>query len=140
MPDTFTGELANLMALLDDPANVILAHLAQNNISPLVDSVQLTDFTECNFAGYAPIRVVNTIPFESDTEIYGDAISQPLLWTPSGIAAPQMISAVYVTIARSGGPAELIMVDIFSSAVVISTDAQSFAYELHFEMIADESL
>lgn len=133
MADPLTGELANLMVLLDDPANVIVAHLAKNNISPFADSVVLTDLVECDFPGYAGVPIVGTIPLVSDSERYGSAISQPVAFIADGLIAPQPASAVYVTIASHGQPPTLLMLDIFPLPITFKENGESFVYEVFFE-------
>lgn len=104
MPETPPTESENLQALLLNPANVILAHLAKNPIAFDADQLQLTDFIECDFLGYAPILVNDWVSVESDEEAYGESESPTLNWTAGAGVAAQNITAVYLTLQVAPDP------------------------------------
>lgn len=133
MDPELTGALANLMTFLQDPTNVIVAHLAQNNISSEKDDVVLADFVECTFPGYAPIPLTNFTPYLLGTDAYGEADSDPLAWVATTITVPQPISAVYLTIAQGGAPAALLQPIIFPEPSLIAASGEVFMYQFTFQ-------
>ena len=137
---TLTGQVGDLTAMLDDPLNIIIVHLAKNIISNDVDAVLLADFVECNFPGYTPQRVLNCIPFVSDDPTYGQAISPEIAFVADAIVVPQLITAVYVTFNRGSAATALMLVDIFASPQSVSENNQTFLYNLNFELLDDEPL
>lgn len=104
MPAT---ELSTLVAWLNDPTRTIVAHLAKNFIPQDVESIQLTDLVECDFPGYAPIRIDDWAGVDFDEDTYAEAVSGELEWVASdAIVNPQAINVAYLTI-QDGGPLHL---------------------------------
>jgi len=100
MPEILEGEAANLMHLLEDPANKIVVHLARMPIPDDVDSVILANIQECNFPGYGPQIAVGFTNVETDDDFFGEAVSKVIEWIAGDIVTPQLVTAEYVTIKR----------------------------------------
>lgn len=97
MSATLVGELAALMDLLTDESNQIVAHLGKNAIPSNAELVAAADLVECDFPGYAPIRLTEWTPIFLDDDFYGEADSGEVEWSAGNIVTPQTITCVYVT-------------------------------------------
>lgn len=100
MPAT---ELDALTAWLNDPTRQIVAHLAKNFIPQAVDTIQLTDLVECDFPGYAPVRIDDWRGVDFENDNYAEAVSGELEWSAGdGIVTPQTICVCYLTLQTTG--------------------------------------
>jgi len=130
------GTLTVLQYLLG-AANVHLkARLAKNPLPEEPNSLALTDLTECDFPGYAPVvDPVFSAPVINELN-YAEAVSTPIIWTAGTIVTPQPITAIYITSNVDGGPDNLLAVQPVATGVTIDEDGQEFVRQVRL-MVTD---
>lgn len=136
MPE-LAGESLALSDLLTDPANKIVMHLAKNVFPFDVDTVALGDFEECDFIGYAPVRLVEwTIKEETDDKL-GEAVSEFAEFVAGEDVIPQIITAVYVTFQVGLGEIKLLWPLWLDIPLKMSAEGNMYRKRARITSVAD---
>ena len=137
MDPELTGESLELWEFVNNPAAKIVMHLAQNVIPGEVDTVALGDFTECNFPGYAPIRLTEWDALETANDNLGDVASSYVEFIAEAIETPQLITAVYVTIQDGTGPIYLMWVYYLDQPLLVGEAGHMYRKRCRITSLAD---
>lgn len=132
-------ESETLLAVLQDPANHIVARLAKNPIDPDADALQLTDFEECDFVGYAPISDFDWQSVAQDDDNYGEAESKVLEWTAGTLTSPQQITAVYLTVQQGTDPVKLLAPFPLPVPIVVAVEGTVYSKRIRYRSRAQEA-
>lgn len=127
MPEVFSGEAAVLDAQLQNPAVHIVAHLSRSPIPADEGQIALADIAECNFPGYAPIRLVNWAVTPGDDDGYAYAVSEEITWESSVIVTPQEATFCYLTTVAGEGPIQLISIMKAEEKIVFDKEGRKFS-------------
>ncbi len=114
MPTPTPGEA--LIAELTDPGSLIVAHLAKAVSADPDDTVALTNFTECDFPGYAAVTITDYEDVDPGNPDVAQIVSAQLHFEASdAITDPQQAVAVYYTQPDGSGHTRLVDVGFFES-------------------------
>lgn len=133
-PSTATD---TLLAFLTDPAITIVARLAQNTINPESESLQLSDFTQCDFPGYAPVTNFDWDATTLDDAEQGEALSAVISFTAGAIVTPQPITAFYVEITYPGQEPVLLQAEVFDTPEAVEAEGDTFTRQVRINSLPD---
>jgi len=140
MAATLTGELAALMSQLEDPDTAIVAHLGKNPIPSTVDVIDPTTLVECDFPGYAPVKLTDWEPIFLDDDNYGEADSGEVDWTAGAVVAAQVITCVFVTVQVGDSPERIWDVIVLPEPVAINLPGDLFWFSFRAQSANIDSL
>lgn len=123
------GPLAHLVETMADPLLEIVARLAKGPTSILDAPVALADLVECDFVGYAPIRLTAGLNEAVDDPFYAEADSQSLQWIVGAINATQPIVGLYYTSRYNGGAWGLVTLVPFDEPFSAYYESQLIAFD-----------
>lgn len=95
MPEPATLSDA-LVEEVETSTAVMLVHLSKAPIADIKDGVLLSEITEADFVGYAPV-VPMFEPCDVDDDDYGEIASQEVLFEVGLVETPQLIYFAYLT-------------------------------------------
>lgn len=139
MPDTLTGQNAALFEILEDPANVIVAHLAKNPIAVGGSDVGMADLMEADFPGYEAITIDYWDAIDSGDDSIGQAIYEAF-WEADGITEPQSVFAVYLTYQHASDAPFLWWTIVLPSPVTFEHDGDEFPFTIKLTSFDDATL
>lgn len=128
------GRLAALRLLLKiDELTNLRVRLAKTIAAGPDDELELSDFTECDFDGYAEkVNPVFDAPAINGTED-GESLSELLTWTAgAGLAAPQTIVGVYMVYDFDVATDRLLWFARVSPTVTLANPAEVFERKIKF--------
>lgn len=136
MPE-LSGETAALVEHVSNPAVSIVMHLAKNAFAADLESVLLADFVECDFPGYAPIRLTEFIAEDTDNAALGEVVSEYAEFVAGDLVDPQQISAVYVTQQVGDNPAQLLWPYFPDFPVLMTKKGETYRKRFRLTSLAD---
>lgn len=123
------GILADLNTMLADQNFVMLAHLAKGPQNNLLDPVTLNELVECDFPGYAPVRMNRDLSNAFENEWMAEMSPQHLEFVVLAIAQPQMVTHIYYTKVYDGGAPLLISAVPFDTPINVYYPGQKVEFE-----------
>ena len=125
---TKEGRLAVLKLLTDqDQISDLKIRLAKTIGYGGDADLELADFTECDFDGYAEVSSPTFSAPAINGDDRGDAVTDDLTWTAgAGLAAPQTIVGVYVVIDFVGIGERLYFFKRVSPTVTLANPGEEF--------------
>lgn len=124
------GELTVLQFLLNTTSYNIKVRLSKNPLPEDLNSIVLTDLTEADFSGYAPIVNPEFAAPAYNEANYAEAVSVPLIWTVGPAPTPQELTSVYITEAEAAGPDKLLYVHPLPNGSLMHAEGQQFVKQL----------
>lgn len=124
MPGPNSAETDRVLAQLREPSRVILARLHKNTINPLADLIVLGDLVECDFAGYAPVRLTNWTEEEPLDDDYAEVFSDDIVIAAAAGVEPQTIGGWYLTVEGDGNALSLMQTFPLEAPFVIELEGQ----------------
>lgn len=103
------SEQENLTAWLTDPLRTILVRLGQNTITAPVPDLDLDNFVESTFPGYAPVAInpTSVVWDETNEQDAAQAIFK-VVFSGVGIIAAEYVTCYVIQQTYNGGPAILL--------------------------------
>lgn len=137
MPTELSAEGLALDDFVNDADVAIVMHLAQNVFPLEVDSIQLSDFTECDFPGYAPVQLTEWDSLPTADELKGETLSEYAEFIRGKGNGSQQITAVYVTKQIGDNPPELLWPEYLDIPLLVSQEGQIYRKRFRLNSLAD---
>lgn len=121
--------LDDVATIVADPLAVIVARLAKGPIGAPDDPLDLATLVECDFPGYAPVRLQPTLDVAYDQPDYGEMTPVNVHFETGAIVTAQQITHIYYTSVYNGGTAVLLGGNAFTEPLIADTLGQGFDFE-----------
>lgn len=133
MAATLVGELSALMDMLQSESNEIVAHLGKNSIPSASETILPTDLVECDFPGYASMRLTEFSPVFLDDDNYGEADSGEVEWKAGNLVTPQTITCVWITQKIGDQAATVWQVIVLKEPITMLNPGDLFWFSFRFQ-------
>lgn len=124
MPTILSGEAASLNEYVTDTDNEIVMHLCKNVFAMELDRALLADMEECDFPGYAAVRLEEWIDQPTDEDALGETVSEFAEFIAGVMLENQLCTGVYVTIKEGNEAARLLDLQVFDVPLLFTTEGQ----------------